>query len=333
MNFLETSTQGILLRGKHNPPRPHGELQMASRPVVVNLGHALIAAAWADGELSPEELQSLKDLLFALPGLRPEHWSELERRADIPVSTQERERITESLSRSIANEDERALVLGALDALLRADAPFGESERSALQSIQNAIRAENRSLWEDLKGLFQNPLARRGEAALTAFRPQNRSADLHQAVFGEVGARLDALGAPPELDGDELKRLCLAGGLMAHIAHVDRTIDEGERKVMAAALVDGWQLHATTARAVVDVVIIHSGGNLDLHRALREFFELTSESERVAFLDVLFAVAAGDGMVSSEELEEIRLISLGLKLSNVHYIAAKTRVPASQRAR
>jgi len=306
---------------------------VASRPVVVNLGHALIAAAWADGELSDDELASLKDLLFGLPGLRPEDWAELERRADIPVSGQERERITESLSRSIANPEDRELVLEALDALLHADGTFGEPERRALRSIQSSIREESHGFWDDLKGFFQNPLARRAEAAAAAFRPQSRSEDLHHAVFAEVGERLDSLGAPDDLDGVELKRLCLAGGLMAHIAHADQSVEESEIQVMAGALRDGWKLEEATARAVVEVMVIHSGGQLDLHRALREFFELTSESERSSFLDVLFAVAAGDGMVSHEEMEEVRLISIGLKLSNVHFIAAKTRVPAEHRDR
>jgi uncharacterized tellurite resistance protein B-like protein len=306
---------------------------MPSRPLIVNLGHALIAAAWADGELSQEELQSLKDLLFQLPGLRPEHWTELERRADIPVGPEERERITESLSRSIASDEDRQWVLHAMDTLLRSDGAFGESERRALLAMQESIRGENRSLWDGLKQVFANPLRRRVEAAASAYRPQSRGTDLHQAVFREVGERLDELGAPPELDGEALRRLCLAGGLMAHVARVDEVIDAGEKEVMVQALIDGWNLHPTTAKAVVEVMLVHSDQNLDLHRALREFFELTSESERIAFLDVLFSVAAADGMVSSEEIEEIRLITLGLKLSQVHFIAAKTRVPAAHRER
>ena len=306
---------------------------MPSRPIVVNLGHALIAAAWADGELSPEELASLKDLLFRLPGLRPEDWAELQRRSDNPVNTQERERITESLARSITGPEDRELVLSALDELLHADGSFGEAERKTLRGIQESIRDENRGLWDDLKALFQSPLARRAEAAAGRFRPQSKSQDLHQAIFDEVGARLDDLQAPADLDGVELKRLCLAGGLMAHVAHVDQVIEDGERKVMEESLRDGWKLEPATAAAVVEVMIEHSGGQLDLHRALREFFEFTTESERSSFLDILFAVAAGDGMASHEEMEEIRLISIGLKLSNVHYIAAKTRLHASRRAR
>lgn len=308
-------------------------MRMTQRRVVVNLGHCLIAAAWADGRLQQSELESLKDLIFRLPGLRPEDWEELERRADIPAGAQERERLTESLVRSIGDEEDRQLVLDSLDELLSADQGFGPAEHDALSEIRRAIDQQPAKLWEGLRVFFKNPLKRRIGASGRAFDPKSRIRDLNQAIFDEVGEHLHKNDGSWVFDETELKRLCLAGGLMAHIAQIDRQVDQGERDTMIAALRDGWKLDEATARAVTDVMIIRSEGALDLHRALREFFELTTESERASFLDILFAVAAGDGMVSLEEMEEIRLIAMGLKLSNVHFIAAKTRVPRQRRVR
>jgi uncharacterized tellurite resistance protein B-like protein len=70
---------------------------------------------------------------------------------------------------------------------------------------------------------------------------------------------------------------------------------------------------------------------LDYYRLTRQFFETTTEDERVAFLDALFAVAAGDGLASYDEIEEIRTIAYGLLLSHQQFIDAKLRLPAGQR--
>ena len=67
------------------------------------------------------------------------------------------------------------------------------------------------------------------------------------------------------------------------------------------------------------------GKNLDLYRMAREFFAKTSELERERFLETLFAVANGDGKVSSQETEEIRTISKPLKMSHNQFIRAKLR--------
>ncbi len=303
---------------------------MTQPKVLLNLGHALIAAAWADGELSHKELQSLKDLLFHLPGLRPEHWAELERRAEIPVEEAERERLIGNLSQSIATEEDRQLVLGAIDQLLRTDREFGQPEREVMEEIRRATEVNDTSVWHELKRFLQGPLRLRASAR-GAELPQQRLKELNRAILREVSDRIAEDERELDLSERELKRLCLAGGLLAHVAEVDRRVDEGERGVMVEALKDGWGLSEAVARAVTEVVLIHSGDDFDLHHSLREFFSLTSEAERISFLDVLFAVAAGDGQVSFQEQEEIRLISMGLKLSNVHYIAAKTRVPEDKR--
>jgi uncharacterized tellurite resistance protein B-like protein len=71
---------------------------------------------------------------------------------------------------------------------------------------------------------------------------------------------------------------------------------------------------------------------LDYYRLSREFFESTSEPERVCFLDVLYAVADGDGRVSFEEIEEIRTIANMLKLTHQQFIDAKLKIPRERRA-
>ena len=85
------------------------------------------------------------------------------------------------------------------------------------------------------------------------------------------------------------------------------------------------------AGVVAQVAVSEIGKDLDYYRLTRQFFEYTSEDERLRFLDALFAVTIGDGHASEEEIEEIRTISHGLLLSHDQFIAAKLKVPRDQR--
>ena len=42
---------------------------MAEKQFILDLGKLVIAAAWADGELSTEEIHALKDLFFQVPDM------------------------------------------------------------------------------------------------------------------------------------------------------------------------------------------------------------------------------------------------------------------------
>jgi len=82
---------------------------------------------------------------------------------------------------------------------------------------------------------------------------------------------------------------------------------------------------------VAEIAFSELAKGMDYYRLSREFFKLTTEEERVRFLDVLFAVAAGDGGVSYLETEEIRAIANVQKLTHKQFIDAKLKVPEDKR--
>ena len=61
---------------------------MADKQFIMDLAKLVIAAAWADGELTNEEVNALKDLLFMLPDLSGEEWLGLELYMDSQPSPQ-----------------------------------------------------------------------------------------------------------------------------------------------------------------------------------------------------------------------------------------------------
>ena len=63
---------------------------MPRSDAIMALAKVMIAAAWADGAVSIEEMNSLKDLLFQLPEMTASDWSELDIYIETPIGDAER---------------------------------------------------------------------------------------------------------------------------------------------------------------------------------------------------------------------------------------------------
>jgi uncharacterized tellurite resistance protein B-like protein len=134
-----------------------------------------------------------------------------------------------------------------------------------------------------------------------------------------------------EIPEESLRKLSLAGGVMAQVARVNPQVTEGEFASMSHALEEHWRLDEEQAAFVAEVAISETASLLDRHRLAREFGDVCSYEERLAFLDVLFAVAAADGCATYDEIEEIRQMSRSLKLSQGDFIEAKLKIPRQNR--
>ena len=66
---------------------------MADAKFVMDMAKLIIAAAWADGELQAEEINSLKDLIFSLGDITEGDWAQLDIYTDSPVSADERDQL------------------------------------------------------------------------------------------------------------------------------------------------------------------------------------------------------------------------------------------------
>jgi hypothetical protein len=68
-----------------------------SKKMIMTLAKVIIAVAWADGEMTFEEVNCLKDLLFHLHGLDARDWASLDIYIESPVGPDERERLLHEL--------------------------------------------------------------------------------------------------------------------------------------------------------------------------------------------------------------------------------------------
>jgi uncharacterized tellurite resistance protein B-like protein len=222
----------------------------------MTLAKVIIAAAWADGEVSHEEINSLKDLLFRLPNMEARDWASLEIYIDSPVGSEERLRLTSELAQAMSSRADKDLALSALDDLIHADGEIPQAEEDVAQEIQQAIEEADVGVIGGIGKLVRGSIQRRSEAVASA---PNREAYLEDfiknRVYYGVRRRLDESDDHPDLPDSELRKLSLAGGMMARIAHIDREVTEGEIGAMEKALQDSW--NCTKEQAALVSVCLH----------------------------------------------------------------------------
>jgi uncharacterized tellurite resistance protein B-like protein len=295
------------------------------------LAKVIIAAAWADGHLASDEVNSLKSILAELgqtggsgeTAMTVNEWAELEIYLHSPVDAEERARLVGDLATALQGPGDRALALAALDQMLRADRVITVEERAVSAEIRAALERTDLGLLAQIGRLLRGSLHRR---AVGPNREQYLSEFLSNRIYYAVRQRL---GRAPEddlgLTADEAHTLALAGGLLARVARVDNTVTDAEFTRMAEALESGWGISRERAALVAEVALAESAADLDYFRLTKEFADSASEDDRARFLDALFAVAAADGTISSEESAEISRITASINLTHSHFVAAKRR--------
>ncbi len=301
--------------------------------MILVLAKVIIAAAWVDGNVSHEEINDLKDLLFRLPDITGREWAMLEMYIEAPVGESERARLVEQLRAEIRSGSDKALALAALDDLTHVDGQVSPEEEAVLADIKEAIQFADVGLVSALSGVVQGMVRRREKALAHAPNREEHFEDfIKNKVFYGVRRRLELGEADLDIPDTELRRLSLAGGLMARLAHVDREVHADEVNTMVNALQKNWGLAEKEATFVAQTAVEEVSYDMDYYRLTREFFTSTSREELVKFLDVLFDVAAADGQVLLEETEEIRTIARSLKLEHEEFIAAKLKIPRERRS-
>ncbi len=302
---------------------------MANENTIKTIAKVMIAAAWADGSVSPEEINSLKDLLFQLPDMTASDWSELDIYIETPVGEAERIRLEGELLVQLKTPEDKALAITALNEVVSADGRVSDSERAVLEEIKPMIESADVAFLGPLSRLMRGSIKRRSQEAANAPNREVYLEDFtHNKIFYLVSRRLELESEDISVSEPVLRKLSLAGGLMAHVAYVDQEVTEAEFDAMADILEAKWGASTVEAALVAEVAVSETSQGLDIYRLSREFFETTTSEQRVQFLDVLFAVADGDGRVSYEETEEIRLIAKMLKLTHRQFIDAKLKIPS-----
>lgn len=314
---------------------------MAQRDLILALAKVIIAAAWADNELTPAESNSMKDLLFRLPEsyssgnrrLNSQEWAMLEMYMDSPVGADERAQLIADLQAALRTPADKALALETLDNLVRADGIITPEEQAVVAEIQAALDAVDVGFFSPLSRLLQGPMQRRTEAvSRAANREQYFEEFVRNKVYYGVRRKLDQEHVELELSDEALRRLSSIGGLMARVAHIDGQVTDDEFAEMVHMLQSTMDVTNEQALFISEVAVSEVSHELDFLRLTRELAAEITPEEGDRLLRTLFLVAAADGFVSDEEVEEIFKISYSLNLTHRQFIQAKLTIPAEKRA-
>lgn len=294
--------------------------------VILTLAKVLVAAAWADGVLSTDEVNSMKrDLLTKIPNLSTQQWASVAIYFDSPVDEAERTRLIQQLRSQITTPLGKQLVFDALDDLVAADGAVSDEERRVVDEVKAAIESGNSAGLGKVSRLFRG---RSAPAPVVAQGP-NREVYLDEyiqnRVYYVIRRRLDQAGVAPKLSDAEIRKLSLAGGMMAVVARTNPQVTEQEKATMTATLQQNWRLNDEQAAFLVDVAVSQQPADLDSFRLADGFAAVSDYDERGQLVDALFAIAAADGAVNNDEVETIRGMANSLVLTHERFIEAKLK--------
>jgi uncharacterized tellurite resistance protein B-like protein len=116
--------------------------------------------------------------------------------------------------------------------------------------------------------------------------------------------------------------------LLGRVAHADHDLTPEETSAMVDHVVAVGQVSREEAQAVVEIAAFqsHQFRGTEDFRVTQEFGAIATEEEKLALLRCLFAVSAADSGVVTAEDNEIRRISLELKIPHPDFIAARQTV-------
>ena len=305
---------------------------MADKSFILELGKLLIAAAWADGTLSTEEVNGLKELLFQLPDISGEEWMELELYMASPVTEEERQRLLNRVLKRTTSRADKDLALQALQKLVFSESQGADRQTEVVKQLQEDIEQGSTGFLEHLRRPLRRILNLRGQQYSDEHDRESRLDDfIKNTIYFQVTMELRDRGMSFDLPDSDIRKLCLTAGLMARVAGIDHTVSQEETTVMTDVLQKSWKLTEEQAELVVEISHHRIFRGLDGVRLVKRFNDFTTSEERKDFLDCLFAVANAADQTSFDEIEEIREIAKGLELSHQDFIDAKLKVSREDR--
>ena len=303
-----------------------------SKEFIMDLARLTVAAAWADGELADDEIHALKDLLFGLDHVSEDDWKVLEMYMEHPVTKEEADELLQRVVEGITNKEHKALVIRTLTALFEADGEVTPEEATFLREIEGAVWGANTGVLGLFSKAMKSAVGRRqARAKATALRETNLEDYVENTIYYRFQRKQEETGVESSLADSELRKLCLAAGLMARVAHVDDEISENERDAMAAIVAESWGISSEVAGLIAGLTSEEATRQLDFSRIGYNYFCCTTHEERQQFLVTLFRIANSCQGTSHDEIEEIRQIASVLKLSHEDFIAAKLTVSRADR--
>ena len=303
---------------------------MAEKEFILDLGKLMIGIAWTDGRLDVDEVNALKELLFLLPDISGEDWMQLEIYMTHPLTDAEREELLDRVLNSIRSASDKRLVLTTLEKLVAVEGGVANAE--LIETIRKDLESKSTGLLPHIMSPLKKSLKFRANHYAGQSSREDRIEDfIKNTIYFQFTSELQNRGHKLEIPEKEIRKICLAAGLMAHVAWVDNEVCHRELEAMSFGLQQIWNLPKDEAELITEMSRMRIMHGLDLARLTMGFCDYTTIDERKAFLRCLFAIANSADQTSHAEIEEIRHIAKALELPHQEFISAKLTIPREQR--
>jgi len=232
----------------------------------------------------------------------------------------------------IRSRPDKAFAIETLEKLFRCDGKFTCEEEELLEKLKGDISNVSTGLFPSIANAFKSAINRRDEGVRASCLREEKLEDyVRNPIYYDLTQRQKASAVTLDKPETEVRKLCLATGLLSHAANVDDGISPAERDTMKSILVEDWGLAKEQAELFVSIGCDRTTRGLDCFRLSHGFFECTTIAERRKFLKTLFRIANATDKTSNDEIEAIRRVAKSLKLSHKDFIDAKLTVPREDR--
>ena len=303
---------------------------MAGKKFILDLGKLMIGIAWTDGRLDVDEVNALKELLFLLPDISGEDWMQLEIYMTHALTDAEREKLLDRVLNGIRSASDKQLVLTTLEKLVAVEG--GTTNAEVIEAIRQDLDSKSTGFLSHIMSPIKKSLKSRASRYADKSLREDRIEDfIKNTIYFQFSSELENRGQKLEIPEKEIRKICLAAGLMAHVAWVDSEVCHREREAMSLGLQQIWNLPKDEADLITEMSRTRIMHGLDLVRLTIGFCDYTTIDERRAFLRCLFAIANSADQTSHAEIEAIRHIAKALELPHQEFIDAKLSIPREQR--
>ena len=303
---------------------------MANKEFILDLGRLMIGIAWTDGRLHTDEVNALKELLFLLPDISGEDWIQLEIYMTHPLTDAEREELLDRVLNGIRSESDKQLVLTTLEKLVAVEG--GTTNAEVIETIRQDLDSKSTGFLSHIMSPIKKSLKSRASRYADKSLREDRIEDfIKNTIYFQFSSELENRGQKLEIPEIEIRKICLAAGLMAHVAWEDSEVCHREREAICLGLQQIWNLPKDEADLITEMSRTRIMHGLDLVRLTTGFCDYTTIDERKAFLRCLFAIANAADQTSHAEIEEIRHIAKALELTHQEFISAKLTIPREER--
>lgn len=128
---------------------------MINQQLSLAVAKVLIAAAWVDGVVQPEEERFLRDFISRMPGIEEQTWEDLSPLLDRPIYEAERIRMLRDMRNLIIDQKDRRFAIQAINQLFISDGEIAPEEEEAVKQMVSIVNGDETAVYQEMLKMIQ----------------------------------------------------------------------------------------------------------------------------------------------------------------------------------